>query len=209
MKLFIQLILLVLIILIVFFLYIKYFDQSLNLEQKSEQKIYTEQTNQDNFVDTNNNINVNKKIVQKNNKIKNLSYEINLYNQKKYIINADASELIYENNKEIVYMKNVVATLIDKNNQSLIIKSDEAVYNSFDNNTKFKNNIKIVYLDNIILSGRADLNLLENYILIYENVIYQNPRGSINTDNMRFDLVTKNVFMFMNNNQNKVQIIAN
>jgi len=209
MKLFIQIILIALIILILLFIYNKYFVATLTLGAIKDLNINNKQVNQNNYNNVINDINIDKKIVEKNNKIKNLSYEINLSNSNKYIINSDASELIYKDDKEIVNMKNVEAILIDKNNKSLNIKSDEAIFDSSNNNTKFKSNIKIKYLDNIILSDSADLNLLENYILIYENAVYQNPRGSIKTYNIKFDLITKNVFMFMNNDLKKIQMTAN
>ena len=59
------------------------------------------------------------------------------------------------------------------------------------------------------ISEKADVNFIENTILIYENTLYKNPRGVIKTDNIKIDLTTKNVFMFMNDSKNKVKVKSN
>jgi len=209
MKFFFQCILIVLFILIIVFSYNKYFlsKNKLNLEIKYPQNNEELKIIKDKLPETNNE--KLSKIDETNNLIKNLKYEVKLSNNRKYIINSDLSELKYINQNEIIEMKNVEAIYIDKKKNSLVIMADEAIFNSSNNNTSFKKNIKITYQDNNIFSEKADVNFIENTILIYENTLYKNPRGVIKTDNIKIDLTTKNVFMFMNDSKNKVKVKSN
>ena len=209
MKLFIQSTLIVLFISILIFFYNKYFisNNKINSQTKNYQNEESIKQNDNKFIkidDKKNNT-----IDEANNLIKNLKYEIKLSDNTKYVINSDLSELTYINDKEVIYMSNVEAIFLDKKNISLIIKADEAIFDSATNNTNFKKNIKITYLDNSIFSEKADINFIENNILIYENVLYRNLRGTIKTDNIKVDLITKNVFMFMNDSDNKMQLKSN
>lgn len=209
MKLFIQCTLIVLFILILFFFYNKYFisNNKINSQTKNYQNKESIKQNDNRFIkidDKKSNT-----IDEVNNLIKNLKYEIKLSDNSKYVINSDLSELKYINDKEIIYMSNVEAIFLDKKNISLVIKADEAIFDSVTHNTNFKKNIKITYLDNSIFSEKADINFIENNILIYENVLYKNLRGTIKTDNIKVDLITKNVFMFMNDFGNKIQLKSN
>ena len=64
-----------------------------------------------------------------NNLIKNLEYKVKFDNKTQYIITADLSEIIYENDIEIIKMQKVTAQFIDQNNFPLIVKSPVTLYN--------------------------------------------------------------------------------
>ena len=143
-----------------------------------------------------------------NNLIKNLKYQVKFDNNTQYIITADLSEIVYENNTEIVKMQKVTAQFIDQNNLPLIIKSDYANYNNSNYNTKFYNNISINYDDNSINSKNLDLNFSENIAKIYNNVVYEGLNSLAKTDNIKIDLITKKVNIFMNDEKKKVELIS-
>ena len=143
-----------------------------------------------------------------NNLIKNLKYQVKFDNNTQYIITADLSEIVYENNTEIVKMQKVTAQFIDQNNLPLIIKSDYANYNNSNYNTKFYNNISINYDDNSINSKNLDLNFSENIAKIYNNVVYEGLNSLAKTDNIKIDLITKKVNIFMNDEKRKVELIS-
>ena len=103
-------------------------------------------------------------------------------------------------------MQIVLARLINEENISLIIESDKATYNNSNYNTKFSNNVKITYLDNIINSQNLDLNFEENTVTAYNNVIYEGIRGQLRADNIVINLITKEINIFMNDTENKVII---
>ena len=106
----------------------------------------------------------------KNNLIKNLKYEVRLDQNNQYIITADLSEITYDNNVELVKMQKVIAIFLDKNNIPLTITSDKAVYNDFNYNTNFRENVQIEYMDSIILSDKMDLDFNKDLITI--NLLY-------------------------------------
>ena len=59
-------------------------------------------------------------------------------------------------------------------------------------------------MDNIIFSNKIDLNFKENTILIYENVKYEGEQGTIRSDNIKINLITKKIQIYMNNKEKKV-----
>ena len=144
-----------------------------------------------------------------NNLIKNLEYNVTFDNNTKYSITAEFSELRYEDNIEIVEMQFVTAIFNDKDGIPLIVTSKNASYNNLNYNTKFSNNVKVIYLSNILLSEKLDINFNENIIKIYENVVYEGLQGTIKADNVELNLMTKNMEIFMQNNNEKVEISSN
>ena len=196
MKKFVQLVLILLIVVISIFFYNKYF--RVNVVSEIESKIEP-------IVETNEE---NNSIGVKNNLIKNLKYDVNLENNTKYNISSDLSEIIYIENIEYVRMQNVIAVFIDKNNIPIIIKAKKALFNNSTYNTQFDQNVEIKYLDNLINSDELDLDFNENIASIYNNVVYEGNNGTIKTDNIKINLITKKIDIFMNNKKNKVKIIS-
>ena len=145
----------------------------------------------------------------KNNLIKNLKYVVNLDQNNQYIITSDLSELINDNNNEFVKMQNVKAIIIDKNKDSFIIKSDIADYNNSNYSTKFRNNVSIEYMNNRIFSDKLDLNFKNNEAKIFDNVKYEGLYGTITSDNILINFISKKVDLYMNNENDKVQLNKN
>ena len=145
-------------------------------------------------------------IEKNNNQIKNLRYDVNFDENKQYIITAELSEIAYENEVEIVKMKKVVAIFVDETNIPLTITADKAIYNDNNYNTNFSENVKITYINNIILSDKMDLNFNTNIISIYENVEYEGLQGTIKADNVKVDLVTKKIRIYMDDKKKKVKV---
>jgi lipopolysaccharide export system protein LptC len=144
-----------------------------------------------------------------NNLIKNLKYEITLNQNNDYIIKADLSEIVYKEDTEIIKMYKVEALLIDKNNNTILITSDEATYNNSNYFTNFKNNVEIKYADNIIFAENMILNFENNLISVTDNVKYIGSHGAMNADNIEMDLITKKISIFMNDINENVEITAN
>ena len=142
------------------------------------------------------------------NLIKNLMYDVKFENNSQYSISSDLSEITYSANDEIVNMQGVIAKIIDENNLSFTIVSNYAVFNNNTYETLFTKNVKITYLDNEISSQKLLLNFDENIVTISENVLYEGLQGLIQTDNIRINLKSKNVEIFMNNSKNKIKITS-
>lgn len=188
MKRTIQLILLFFLLIIIIIFYRTYFVEEKKIEITSIKK-------QDQL-----------EIENENNLIKNLRYEVRLDENKQYIITADLSEITYENSVEIVKMQKVVAIFTDDTNIPITITADIATYNNSNYNTNFIKNVQVVYINNVILSDKMDLDFQNNMITIYGNVKYDGLEGNIKTDNIKIDLITKNIEIYMDDNKDKVEV---
>ncbi len=148
------------------------------------------------------------KIENENNLIKNLKYDVRLDEDKQYIITADLSELTYKDGVEVVRMEGVIGIFVDENNVPITITSDYAIYNNSSYDTNFYDNVEVQYIDNIILSDKLDLSFVNNSVLIYNNVNYEGFQGTMKTDNIKIDLITKNIEIYMNDKVKKVEIVT-
>ncbi len=143
-----------------------------------------------------------------NNLIKNLEYNVTFDNDTQYRITAELSELKYENEIETVEMRYVTAIFNDKDGIPLIITSQNALYNNSNYNTEFSNNVKVIYLNNMLLSEKLNINFNENIIKVYENVVYEGIQGTIKADNVILNLIDKNMEIFMQNDKEKIEITS-
>ena len=140
--------------------------------------------------------------------IKNLKYEVKLADQNKYIITSELSEITEKNGPEIVIMKIATAVFLDKKNIPLKVTSDIAEYNNETHNTNFSQNVRIEYLNNIILADKMDFDFVNNLVKIYQNVEYKGLQGNISTDNIEIDLITKQIKIYMDNTNNNVKVVT-
>ena len=192
MKVFLQTFLFSILIIIGFFFYQTYF-----VKNESVEKIVIE-----------NNIKKND-ITEKKNIITNLQYNVKLGNNGNYEIKSTSSKIIYENGFEIVFMEDVIATFTDNQDRKVIIRSDKASFNSSTYDTKFRDNIKILYENHKITSDKINFDFKQNNILIFQNVIYTGLKEEINTDNIKLNLITKDVQFYMNSEKDNVKITLN
>ena len=188
MKRIIQLILFLFIILIAFIFYTTYLDED------KKPKLTSLESEKD------------LPISNKNNLVKNLKYDVKFEEDKKYTISSNLSEITYENNIEIVKMQKVTAIFLDETNIPLTVLADKATFNNSNYNTTFSENVIIRYIDNIIISDKMDLNFEDSSILIYENVKYEGLQGSVKADNVKINLITKKIEIYMDNNKEKVEV---
>ena len=209
MKLLFQLTLLSLLIIISFIFYNKYFKETRIVETIGNKETEI-QYNKNEFSKINEKEISNKENSKgKENLIKNLKYSVELADSGKYEISSNLSQLIIlENGVEIIFMEDVSAIFTDKNNKKVFIYSNNAEFNSDNYDTLFTGDIKIKYQDNLITSEKLHFNFIENNILVYENVIYKGLNGKIQTDNIKINLLSKNIEIFMNEKNKNVKIMS-
>jgi len=123
----------------------------------------------------------------------------------KYIITSEFSE-VDENIPELVLMKNVKATLSRLNSNPIIIYAENALYDGGSHNTQFFTNVFVKYDDQNISSNNLDLIVEENFIKIFNNVIYSNLNTKLLADKIEIDIITKNSKIYMNNDPDMVKI---
>ena len=192
MKFFLQTFLFLILIVIGFFFYQTYF-----MKKEIVEKIVIESKIKKND------------ITEKKNIITNLQYNVKLGNNGDYEIKSTSSKIIYENRFEIVFMEGVIATFTDNQNRKVIITSDKASFNSSTYDTKFRDNIKILYENHKITSDKINFDFKKNNILIFQNVIYTGLKEKINTDNIEINLITKDVQFYMDSKKDNVKISLN
>tara|TARA_B100001057_G_scaffold469451_1_gene529805 strand:+ start:500 stop:1075 length:576 start_codon:yes stop_codon:yes gene_type:complete len=178
MKRIIQFVLLIVIFVLIYLFYAIYF------MDKEEPKITEE--NLDSIELNQNN----------NNSIQNLEYEINIDEKNYYKIISTSSEIINEENIELLKMKDVEGIIINENSR-ILITSDNAIYNIISHKTNFKENVKIKYLDNTISGENLILDFEEKKITISDNIIYDGLNGTLFADKIKIDLVSKNINILM------------
>ena len=194
----IQLILFSILIIIISVFYNKYFKKNHKSETDNTLSITSSQIQkEDNLTNQ-----------KENNIIKNLKYEISIRENNDYQIMSELSELTYKDGTELILMTKVTAILIDENNNSIIITSNKAIYNNTNYNTSFEDNVKIQYLNNIILADNMFLDFKENFILVKNNVKYNGSLGNLEADNIKINLITKKIDVFMNNNNENIVITS-
>ena len=123
-KIFIQIFLLILILIIFFIVYQTYFKKISDLDAP---EIKLENTNQEN-------------------KLKNITYDSIDREGIKYIISADTG-IFKEEEPDIIYMTKVTAKIILLDGSTIYIESLNAKYNNLNFDTKFKNNVKLKFLE--------------------------------------------------------------
>ena len=146
--------------------------------------------------------------LNKNNLIKNLKYDVKFDDDTKYSITATESEITYIDNNEIVLMKIVKGIFEDKKGSSLKIESKSAIFNNNNYNTIFENNVKINYMGNVIKSDKLILDFEENTVVIRDNIIYEGLQGLGKADNVIINLITKNIEISMNDQDDKIEITS-
>ena len=105
-----------------------------------------------------------------------------------------------------VQLFEVSAEIKQKNQDVIYISSNTANYNKITNNTIFKENVNVLYGEQIIVSEILKLNFKDNLIEILDNINYINKDTKINADKVEIDLLSKKLKISMINKNDKVQI---
>ena len=125
----------------------------------------------------------------------------------KYEITSEFGE-IGSDNPDIILMTSVKATIRIYNSDPIIITSNFAKYNVKNYDTNFKENVLVKHVDNKLNAGNLDLSFQSNLMLIYNNIIYQNPDTKLLADKLEIDLLTQDSKIIMNDKKSKIKIIG-
>ena len=185
-KIYIQIFLFFIILVSLIWFYNKYFYK----EQRTVNKI--DVTQEKNIGNTESNL------------IYNLNYKSTDIDNNTYMIKSDSGE-ISQNGTDFL-MNNVYAKITLNDQTEIIITANNAIYNNNNYNTEFFGNVVSKYGEHSIYSEKMDLNFDINKIKISEKVLFENLDSRIKTDNIEFDLITKNVLISMNNKTEKVSL---
>ncbi len=202
-KKFIQIILFIFLLLISFLIVNNFYKKD-NLTLKANKKV--ELKNSD-LVKSNENKNI----------IENIRYTSNNTNGDIFEILAKYGEPNKDTN-DLLFLTSVEANIFLKNKTDIKIVSDYANFNSQTFETTFKKNVKILREDETILGNELYLvfdqtdevikdnpDIDQNLIRISNDVIVKKPGYILKADILEIDLITKNIKVYMNNKENKVQ----
>ena len=139
------------------------------------------------------------------NTIENLKYVSKDLIGNTYIINAKSAEVM-EDKVDQVQLEEVLAKIIQQNDEIIYINSNFADYNRNNNNTIFKENVRVRYGNQIINSNIINLNFSKNLIEIQENVYYKNKNANIKADKIEINLENKKLKISMDKREDKVKI---
>lgn len=147
-------------------------------------------------------------IEKKSNIINDVTYSTVDIKGNKYEIYSKTGEVDL-NNPNLIFMKDVKAKIILQNNEVIFIISDFAKYNNLNYETNFSKNIKLSYIEHIINCENIYLNVENNFLTMYEDLIYFSEQGKIYADKVEIDLLTKDMKIMMDNQKENIKIKVN
>ena len=139
----------------------------------------------------------------------NIEYNSIDSNGNTFYINAEKATVILQDQMDNKVKLDGVVSIINLKDKGFInIYSKNAIYDKVTNDTKFFNEVRIEYLENIILSGNLDVVFSEKKSKIYNNVNVKNTNLNLTTDNILIDMLTGDIKLKMNNNSEKIKLIT-
>ena len=148
--------------------------------------------------------------------IENVQYSLNNNKGDIYQVLADFGEINLDN-PNLMFLTNVNASLILANKTNIKLTSDFANFNTKTFETTFIKNIKVERDEEIITGDELYLVLEneknntentslsdENLIRISNNILYKKPGYSLKADILEMDLISKDIKIFMLDEQKKV-----
>lgn len=138
--------------------------------------------------------------------IRNLSYEKFDLLKNTFIIKADEGLIDNDNSKKIT-MKNVNAEIIFQNNEKILVYSKNALFDKENFNSKFFDEVKIVFNNQILTGSILNFFFDQNLIYLKDNIIYNNLNTTMYADEIIIDLATKETKILSSKVNNKIKII--
>ena len=191
----IQYLLLIILIIMSIFFYREYMGSDENLSQKKNE---IQKNNQKALIEENN---------EASNIIENLRYVSKDLLGNTYIINAQSAE-VQENKMDQVQLFEVLAKIIQQDDEIIYINSNFADYNKINNNTVFKDNVNVKYGDQSIDANIINLDFSKNLIEIREDVYFKNKNAKIKADKIELNFESKKLKISMEKQNENVEIVG-
>ncbi|WP_440924478.1 LPS export ABC transporter periplasmic protein LptC [Candidatus Pelagibacter sp.] len=191
----IQYLLLIALVILSIFFYKKYIETDKDVSQKQSeiQKKYENPVNEEND--------------ETSNTIENLKYVSKDLLGNTYIITAQSAE-IEENKVDRVQLVEVLAKIIQQDDEIIYINSNFADYNKINNNTVFRDKVNVMYGDQSIYANIISLDFSKNLIEIQEEVYFKNKNAKIKADKIELNFENKKLKISMDKQDDKVEIVS-
>ena len=191
----IQYLLLIILIAMSIFFYKQYIVSDKNFSQKQSE---TKKNDEKPFIEENN---------ETSNIIENLRYVSKDLLGNTYIINAQSAK-VQEDKIDQVQLFEVLAKIIQQDDEIIYINSNFADYNKINNNTVFKDNVNVKYGDQSIDANIINLDFSKNLIEIHEDVYFKNKNAKISADKIELNFESKKLKISMEKQNENVEIIG-
>ena len=122
-----------------------------------------------------------------------------------YILSATSAEII-KDDQDNVNLFDVEGEIIQDDGEKIVIISKTAKYNRQNNNTLFKDNVLVLYGNQIIKANIVKIDFTKNSIRIIENVHYTNENLEMFADIVEIDLLKNKLKISMKDQNNKIQV---
>ena len=148
-----------------------------------------------------------KKVLKSDNKnlIEGIKYFSKDMKGNTYLIEAE-NGVMDENNKDIIYLKNVRAKINFDEEKLITVSSLRAIYNVSNFDTEFLDKVKLRYDENRLSCDKILAEFSKNYVILSGNLVFLNSITKLNADQMEIDLIERTTKTSMFNKSDKIKI---
>ena len=126
--------------------------------------------------------------------------------------NGDIFKIVAEfaktnpDNKDILDLENVNGNIQTKEKNEILVSSKYASYNHSNQNSKFYQNVKIVYENKVISCDNLYISISQNIAVGYDNVILEEGNSTMKAKKITMNLLTKDISI---NSNDKIELKIN
>ena len=150
-------------------------------------------------------IEINQEKIESSNIIEDVSYSAKDTKGNEYFLKASEGT-IDQNENNFIFLKSVNAIIDLKNYKLIEISSDFGKYNINNYDTIFSKNVIIRYLENKITGDYLDFSWDKNLMIISRDVTLDNEKSSLQADVIEVNIKTRDIKIFMYEEEKKVNI---
>ena len=121
-------------------------------------------------------------------------------NGNRYIIKCKEA-VVNKNSIELIKMQFVNAKFYFKDDTTLFINSESGIYNNKTLDIQFSKNVRGSYLNSKLFAQNANYSNSNGYVSISNNVIIEDPKGSVFAKKLLFDIKTKTLKISSSQNE--------
>ena len=141
--------------------------------------------------------------IENANIIQDVSYSAKDTKGNEYFLKAKEGT-IDQNQSNFIFLKSVKGVINLKDYELIEISSNFGKYNINNYDTIFSKNVVITYLDNKIKGDYLDFSLDKKLMIISKDVTIKNNKNSLNADVVEVNIETKDLKIFMYEEDKKV-----
>ena len=149
------------------------------------------------------NIELTEEKIESANVIQDVSYSAKDTKGNEYFLKASEGT-IDQNQSNFIFLKSVKGVINLKDYELIEISSNFGKYNINNYDTIFSKNVIITYLDNKIEGDYLDFSLDKKIMIVSKDVIIKNNKNSLSADVIEIDIKTKDLKIFMYEEDKKV-----